>query len=251
MRYYSFKKTYTATVAIFFLIIFAHYLGFLKIPENKLRDLVEGSLKKIHSQNIQPDNSADLNNQIEILSAKNKIIQQENDDLHNQLNFKTKNNYTILTTSVVAKNLDTTQRVIVLDRGADDGVKIDQPVIYGDGNLIGKIIEVENNLSFARILSDNQSKVAATVLNNDHSLGVVEGGFGLSIKMSFIPRNENILVGDQIITSGSEINYPRGLIIGKVAAIENEAYQPFQEAIITPSVDYEKINIVGVIINNL
>lgn len=234
-------------MAVFFLFIFAHYLGLLNLPENKLRDLISTSLSKLKPQNLPPDNLGDLNIQLNNLVAKNIILQQENDDLHNQLNFKTKNNYTILTSSVVAKNLDTTDRIIVLDKGENDGVKIDQPVIYGNGVLIGKIIKTETDLSFARILSDNQSKVAASILNADHSLGVVEGGFGLSIKMKFIPRNENILVGDLITTSGSEINFPRGLIIGKVAAIENEAYQPFQEAIITPAVDYEKLNIVGII----
>lgn len=150
----------------------------------------------------------------------------------------------------MAKNLDTADQIIILNRGANDGIKIDSPVTSGDGVLVGKIIKVEDSISFARVLSDNQSKIAATILNSDHSLGIIEGGFGLSIKMNFIPRNENIITGDQIITSGLELGMPRGLTIGKVAAIENESYQPFQQAVITPAVDYEKINFVGVLTTN-
>ncbi|EKD43926.1 MAG: Cell shape-determining protein MreC [uncultured bacterium] len=251
MRYYSFKKTSVATVTIFFLIIFAHYLGMLKFIETKVQNTFSSTIKYFSAQttNVTPNiNIAEFNNKIDILSAKNKLLEQENFDLRNQLNFKSKNKYNILTASIIAKNLEATDRVIVIDKGLIDGVRVDQPVIYGDGILIGKIFKTEDTLSFARILSDNQSKVAATILNSDHSLGVIEGGFGLSVKMTFIPRNENIMIGDQIITSGLEMNLPRGLVIGKVAAIENEAYQPFQSAIIDAPVDYEKINLIGIIL---
>ena len=252
MRYYSFKKTYLLVMGIFFLVIFTHYLGMLNFIENKLLNLFSWPLKKItfeQSKNLTGICTTGTMNSLSLdqLSSKNKILEQENLELRNQLNFKNKNQYHITTAQIVAKNLDATDQVIVLNRGISDGVKKDQPVIFGDGILVGKIIDVQENISFARVLSDNQSKIAGTILNSDHSLGVIEGGFGLSIKMTFIPRNENIITGDQIITSGLELGIPRGLIIGKVAAIENESYQPFQQAVITPAVDYEKINNVGIL----
>lgn len=237
---------------MFFLIIFVHYLGALNFLENKLRNTLIFVLKPITTK-IQKISNPDLCQNIATLSnsdqitIKNKILEQENFDLKNQLNFKKHSTSTLATAEIVAKNLDTADQVIVLNRGTNDNIKIDQPVIYGDGILVGKIIKVEENISFARVLSDNQSKIAGTILNTDHSLGIVEGGFGLSIKMSFIPRNENIITGDEIITSGLEFGMPRGLIIGKVAVIENESYQPFQQAVITPAVDYEKINFVGIL----
>jgi len=252
MRYYSFKKTYLLVMGLFFLVIFAHYLGMLNYLENKILDLFSWPLKKITAQ--QSTGATDVcatstseNLSIDTLTAKNKLLEQENSELHDQLNFKSKNPYNLITAEIVAKNLDTTDQIIILDRGTNDGVKKDDPVIFGNGILVGKIIKTQEAISFARVLSDNQSKVAAGILNSDHSLGVVEGGFGLSIKMSFIPRNESIIIGDQIITSGLELEMPRGLVIGKVAAIENESYQPFQQAVITPAVDYEKINIVGIL----
>jgi len=241
-------------MGIFFLIIILHFLGALNFIENKLRNTIVIALKPI-TQKIQ----GNINTEIctnEIASStqdqfiiKNKVLEQENLELKNQLNFKNRSITKIITAEIIAKNLDTTNQAIVLNRGSVDGIKIDQPVIYGDGILIGKIIQVEENISFARVLSDNQSKIAGTILNADHSLGIIEGGFGLSIKMNFIPRNENIITGDQIITSGLEMNMPRGLIIGKVAAIENESYQPFQQAIITPAINYEKITFVGILSN--
>lgn len=248
MQYHSLKKTNLIVVAIFFLIIFSHYLGILNYPENKIRNLFTFALKSINDKRLTSvEQATSTLMMIDQLKAKNFLLEHENEDLRNQLNFKNKNNYNIVSAEIISKNLDTTDRVVILNKGTADGVKLDQPIIYGDGILVGKIIKVEDYISFARLLNDNQSKIGGSILNSDHSLGVVEGGFGLSIKMSFIPRNEKIMIGDQIITSGLEITTPRGFLIGKVSAIENESYQPFQQAVITPEVDYQKINIVGIV----
>ena len=67
--------------------------------------------------------------------------------------------------------------------------------------------------------------------------------------MNFIPRNETVNIGDLITTSGLEDGVPRGLVIGKIAALENEAYKPFQQAIITPTANLDKIFLINVIIN--
>lgn len=116
--------------------------------------------------------------------------------------------------------------------------------------MIGTIAKIEKNISLVRLINDNQSKIAATILNRDNSLGVVEGGYGLSIRMNFIPRNETVLIGDKIITSGLEQTIPKGLLIGEVAVAENEAYQPFQQAVLTSATDLSKLFIVSVLTSN-
>ena len=68
--------------------------------------------------------------------------------------------------------------------------------------------------------------------------------------MDFIPRNEVVLVGDMVVTSGLEETIPRGLLIGEVAVAQNEAYQPFQQAVLTPSTDLTKLFIVSVLKSN-
>ncbi|MCX6780164.1 MAG: rod shape-determining protein MreC [Candidatus Magasanikbacteria bacterium] len=234
-------------------MIALHYFGWLNTAENKIRNFFLWAIHPINKQSFQINNSDEALTaalaQTDLLDARNKTLEKENNELRLELNFKAKDKFKLLGAEVVAKNIEAIDQVVILNRGTIDGVKVDQSVIYGDGILVGKIIKVENNISFARLLNDNQSKIAATVTNSDHSLGVVEGGYGLSIKMNFIPRNENVAIGDQIITSGIELSVPSGLVIGKVAAIENESYQPFQQAVITPAVEYQKINLVSIITN--
>ena len=101
-----------------------------------------------------------------------------------------------------------------------------------------------------QLLNDNNTKIAATIFNAQNSIGVVEGGYGLSIKMKLIPRNEIVMVGDRVITSGLELDIPRGLLIGEVEVTENEPYQPFQTAIITPVADLTNISLISIITSN-
>jgi len=65
--------------------------------------------------------------------------------------------------------------------------------------------------------------------------------------MSLIPQNEEVAVGDIVITSGLEREVPYGLLIGEVSVVEKELYQPFQKAIISPYFTLQKIQKVLVI----
>lgn len=183
----------------------------------------------------------------EVIDAKNKILEEENAELKKQVNFVKRTAYQTLTVSVVGRDADSIEKTAIANAGQNQGVKVGLPVIVGDGVLIGRVTKVEDELSVVRLLDDNQSKILATLLNKDRSLGVVEAGFGTSIRMGFIPRNEIVMIGDQIITSGQEVEIPKGLLIGKVISVENEAYQPFQQAILEPAVNLEKLTNVTII----
>jgi len=76
----------------------------------------------------------------------------------------------------------------------------------------------------------------------------VEGGYGISLRMNLIPRDEAVRIGDQVVSSGLEKNIPRGLLIGTVAVIENEPYKPFQQAILNSVADLSKLTVVGALL---
>lgn len=253
---------------ILILIISFHYLGWLNFIERSVRYLVIPISTKITNWRISSQdfynsyfsNKENLvnsynkclakNQSTEIIDVKIKDLEQENNELRKQLGFFHRRNFTHVTANVVGLNTDNVEKMIIINAGGKDGLQNNQPVIVGDGVIIGTIAKVEKDIAMVRLINDNQSKIAATLLNKDGSLGVVEGGYGLSIKMNFIPRNEVVLVGDKVITSGLEENVPRGLLIGEVSVAENEAYQPFQQAVLTPAVDLSKLFIVSVLVSN-
>jgi len=187
---------------------------------------------------------------------KNKIneveletLRQDNENLRQELNFIKTKNYDSIGIEVIGKNIDPTESTLIINRGSKDGVREGSPVVVGNGILVGKIAKVEEKISVVRLLDDNQSKVAATVINYEKSVGLIEGGYGISVQMNFIPQSESIGVGDIVVTSGLEEKMPRGLLVGAVQAVEKEAHQPFQKAVIKPFAKFDKVTIASVLIN--
>lgn len=178
------------------------------------------------------------------------LLKEENANLREQLNFLEKTNIPSIGATVISRGTDVLRNTIVINRGTVDGVGMDMPVITKGGFFIGKIKRVELNSSVVQLISDQYSKIAATTLNKSKSIGVVEGGFGLSLQMNLIPQNEDISVGTDVITSGLEEEIPYGLILGHVDIVEKEPYQPFQKAIISPYVDLDKIQNVSVLLTS-
>jgi rod shape-determining protein MreC len=252
------KKGYIFLVFILLAVIILHYAGWLNWLESGVRSLVMPVSKKANEMRIDLESTVNSSTPYECASrleknavdqAKMKLLAEENNELRKQLSFLHRTNYSLVVATVVGRNTDSIEKMVVIDAGEAAGIKIGQPATVGDGILIGKVAKVEKDISIIRLLYDNQSKIAATILNKAGSLGVVEGGYGLSVRMNFIPRDEVILVGDQIVTSGLEEGVPRGLLIGEVAVAENEAYQPFQQAVLTTAADLSKITNVSIVIS--
>ena len=262
----SLFKTYSFLGFFLLIILFLHYLGPLKTVESTLRQALNPLLSYFTNSNailtakwqLSTDQDvilANLNNcqqnlqNQDLLKSQLKILTDENSELKTQINFKNRTTFTLVPANIIGRELNNRGQILIINRGSNDNITLNNSVIVGDGLIIGKIFNVNNDISYVRLISDNNNKLAATILNRERSVGVVEGGFGLSLRMNFIPRNEIVKVGDQVITSGLEEGTPRGLLIGTVAVVENEAYKPFQQAILTPNASIDKLSLVSVITN--
>lgn len=261
------KKIYLSILVTLLLLIFFHYVGWLNFFEKMIRQTMGAILSQTHSLSVGIKNQSDYENlnsecrneyeqivywqkQNEITFAQLKILEQENGELKKILNFYQQSTYQVVAATTIGKGSDNAERVLTISSGSDQGVKLNQPVVALDGILVGKVIKVSQNTSWVRLINDANSKIAATILNEEKSQGVVEGGYGLSVNMNFIPRNEKIAVGETVVTSGLDEDVPKGLLLGTVAAVVNETYQPFQKAVLNPAVDLAKITTVGIIVGN-
>ncbi|MCB9798116.1 rod shape-determining protein MreC [Candidatus Nomurabacteria bacterium] len=265
IRYFRF---FLFLSALLILVILLHKLGAFRQLENSLTFFTSrapGALYQAHIADEHLQNEFSSVSELEVayknlkaghkdyqtLEARFRILEEENLSLRQQLGFIQKNKLQSVGANVVGRNIDPVGNTIVLDRGSRDGVQIDSPIIVEGGVFVGKVMRVYEQTSVVRLVVDNQSKVAATVLNQDRSIGIVEGGLGISLQMNLIPQNEEISVGDTVVTSGLEANIPRGLILGIVQATEKEPYKPFQKAIVTPSVDVNRLGAVSVLLSKI
>ena len=181
---------------------------------------------------------------IEVANLRN--IEDENASLRDLLKFSKKTVKLPVIAHVLASTPDSGAHTVLIDRGSDDGLKIDLPVIVNDGIVVGKILKAERATALVLLLTDTSSRIGATVEDSAKTMGMVQGQRGLSLEMSFIPQNDEIKPGDLVVTSGIEPLIARGLVIGRVQDVQTEERNPFKTATITSPVSYNQLDVVAV-----
>lgn len=257
---YSKSRIAVSISVVVAVVIMLHYLGWLSPIEHVFRQIVNKGAKPLYSLSIQntavstTDDTNTSNIVIEELQTiiarlelEKDVLTEENDELRKHLNFFSSSTFSYIEAEIIGKNVDPVANTLIINKGTEFGIQIGDPVIAKEGIFIGKIARVERETAIVRLLQDGQSKVAATIRNEEKTLGIIEGGYGVSVQMNFIPQNETINIGDKIMTSGLEASVPRGLYIGTVEEVQKETYEPFQEAIVTPEINTQRLHIVSVI----
>jgi rod shape-determining protein MreC len=136
---------------------------------------------------------------------------------------------------------------LIFDRGSDNGVTRDMPVVTGEG-LVGRVVEVTSNACKVIPITDPASAVAGR-LQNSRETGMVVGQLGGGLQMQFITQQSRVEPGERVLTSGLGGAYPPGIIIGTLSAVQKQDYEVLQQADITPAVDVNRLEIVLIITN--
>ncbi len=195
------------------------------------------------------------NAELELAIDKSEIALSENEELRRLLALKAAYPELELDAAeVVSREPSNWYNTFVIDKGAADGVALNQPVISADKALVGRISEVGTTWSRVITLIDPAHSVGAEIVRSGE-YGVAEGdasdSLGGNLRLSFISKNANIIVGDKIMTSGLGGIYPKGLTIGKVLEIRPDMQGISQYAIIAPDADIENINAVLIVKNDM
>ncbi len=122
---------------------------------------------------------------------------------------------------------------LVVNKGIDDGVEVDAPVVAVFGNetgLVGRIVDADAHVSRVMLLQDPLSAVAATLSGKDADDGVVEGSDRHELVLKYLDRNSGIKIGDWVVTSGLGARFPAGIPIGTVEDLSLDSRQLFLQA---------------------
>lgn len=139
-------------------------------------------------------------------------------------------------------------RFLKIDKGFDDGIRVDQAVVFKD-NFVGRIKDTSLKSSVVLLLQDPDSKIASfTQGSKGRAKGVVVGQFGTESLMDKILHEEIIEIGDLVYSEGTEGFLPRGLILGKVVDVLERKNEVFKQAKVKPVFDIRDLELVFVIV---
>jgi rod shape-determining protein MreC len=137
-------------------------------------------------------------------------------------------------------------RYLTINVGAQQGAGTGMSVVSGGAGLVGRVSDVGPRTAQVRLLTDLDSSVAA-LLQTTRGTGLVVGQPDGSLQMQYIPQEEEVRVGDIVLTSGLGGMMPKGLVIGQVTAVEQKEYETFQTATVRPAVDFRRLELALVI----
>jgi rod shape-determining protein MreC len=137
--------------------------------------------------------------------------------------------------------------VIMVDRGADDGVRRNAPVMAADG-LVGRVIAVTPTTAQVLLITDPRSAVGV-LLQQSREAGVAEGQGQSGLRLKYVSRSQEIQQGELLVTSGLGGVFPRGLPVGTVASVARDQGALYQEATVRPSASLEHLEEVLILID--
>ncbi|MDR3749693.1 MAG: rod shape-determining protein MreC [Acidobacteriota bacterium] len=125
-------------------------------------------------------------------------------------------------TTVAAQVIGTSgseqSRVLYLDKGSNDGIKTDMAVITPTG-IVGKIVQVFPQASQVLPLNDQFSGVGVT-LKDSRLQGILKGSQNGATTIQYIMADEKVTPGEEVLTSGGDRIFPKGLPVGRVVSVE-------------------------------
>ncbi len=191
----------------------------------------------IYLVNVKKENNRLADRVKELQSDVNNLREAEMKlwRLQRLMGFNVEKHIETVPAEVVGRESDIWSRVILLNRGRDDGIERGMAVITSQG-LVGRVAQTTANKSRILLITDWRSSVDA-LIQRSRERGVVVGTSKQVCDMRYIPLNADVRIGDKVVSSGLGGVFPKGLMVGTVVKVTKHRSGLFQRATVIPVVD--------------
>lgn len=174
--------------------------------------------------------------ELEAETNERDVLIQENERLRNELGLLPREEFDLLGAEIIGFGSVSNQAVRIINRGSTDGLKKGDPVIVGKSVLIGKVIETREQTATIVLLTSEESSINITIANKE-ILGIVRGDHDVGLLLDLIPQQDELNIGDQIVTSGVGNDFPQQLTVGTIEELRKTENEIFQQAFVKPARD--------------
>ncbi len=136
---------------------------------------------------------------------------------------------------------DISQDSILINKGVQDGLLKNMPIITEQNVLVGRVSEVYDRFSKVMLISHKDSSL-------DAGLGIVRGQGNFNLLFDLIPREQEIFQEDIVVTNGLDNDFPKGLLVGQIKEVKKSDLEPFQQAEIEPAFNISRLEKVFIIL---
>ncbi len=213
---------------------------------------VAGAIGEIDQ--LRTDNAAlrDENDRLTNENARLELVKRENDQLTALLQLQTGFDHATVATRVIGRESLDTRRLVILDKGTDDGIAQGDAVIVQGGALAGRVTDVGPNFAKVTLISDPTSTVVGMLLSSG-AAGEVGGQPGGVLVMRNIDSSVQISTEEEVFTAGIELAggirspYPKGLLLGSVVDVQRDVNDVVQTAFLVPAANLDSFEMALII----
>src|SRR4029077_14570224 len=123
---------------------------------------VSGKLKSLEDLEKENGSLRVENRQLRATNQALRDVEHEVNRLRHALNYRERSVFKLVPAEVIARDSSTWWRTITINRGKEDGLDVDMPVVTDEG-LVGKTTTISNNISVVLLVTDENCKVASSI----------------------------------------------------------------------------------------
>lgn len=138
-------------------------------------------------------------------------------------------------------------RTLILDRGSDDGVRPNMPVVAAQGT-VGRVWVVGAHNCKVQLITDADAGTAVLV-QRSRVQGVLLGRGSDYCSMEYVSRLDDVREGDLIVTNGLDGIYPKGLPVGPVRRV-GQGKGDLRTITVLPRVKFNRLEEVLILLSN-
>ena len=167
--------------------------------------------------------------ELEQTKARNSCLEAENKQLKSALKLKkTLTDFEQVNASVIARSPDSWTDILVINKGTTSGLHKNMAVMSG-GGVIGRIVEADVASAKVELItttdkSTNRFAVEAEATNGKKVHGIITVIGDKTLAFTQAVDSKKLKQGTRIYTSGMGGNFPKGLLIGEVAATTHDSF---------------------------
>ena len=187
--------------------------------------------------------------QLQVARPRARAAQGPAGDQHRR---RPRSSTTPVTSRVYQRSPSTWYQTVTINKGSSDGVKVDDPVVNGQG-LVGKVKSVSDGNAVVMLLTDQDFGVSALAPRRGEPGSITPiPGAGGDLLFDLVDDAEKIRTGDLVVTAGTSSErlpsvYPRSILIGKVKRIDNGDGDLDRRIHVSPAADLLHLDIVQVL----
>jgi rod shape-determining protein MreC len=172
---------------------------------------------------LEVENKKLLTENRELRAANNLLVEleSENNKLRMALDYRRRSSFKLVPARIIARDSSTWWNTVRINRGFEDGVESDQPVMTETG-LVGKTTTVSKNEANVVLITDETCRIGAKI-EGTREQGIISGirvqenASGGILQLNFLSKNAKVEPGQQVLTAGvTHGSFPPGVVIGKV-----------------------------------